>query len=65
MEKLDSRVVLVEKDIHRDREAVERYKVNGAPTFVLIDAHGRERGRMFTELNPDRFEEQVRKIAGL
>lgn len=39
------RMVFVEKSVDQDRNAAARYGVRGTPTFVLIDATGKEVAR--------------------
>ncbi len=39
------RAVFVEKSVDDDRAAAARYGIRGTPTFVLIDAKGKELGR--------------------
>ena len=39
------RMTFVEKSVDHDRQAAGRYAIRGTPTFVLIDAKGRELAR--------------------
>ena len=48
-------VVFMEKSVDHDRGAASRYGVRGTPTFVLIDAHGREITRFFYQDTPNAF----------
>lgn len=52
---LGGRVRFVEKSIDHDRSAAARYGVRGTPTFVLIDAAGREISRFFFQPTPQAF----------
>ena len=52
---LNDRVRFVEKSVDHDRSAASRYGVRGTPTFVLIDAAGREVSRFFFQPSPQAF----------
>ncbi|MGD9714514.1 MAG: TlpA family protein disulfide reductase, partial [Thermomicrobiales bacterium] len=41
----EGRLVSIEKSIDHDKTSVDRYSIRGTPTFLLIDATGREVGR--------------------
>ncbi len=43
--KFTDRMVFAEKSVDDDKAATSRYAVRGTPTFVLIDANGKELGR--------------------
>ena len=43
--KFTDRMVFAEKSVDDDKAAASRYAVRGTPTFVLIDANGKEIGR--------------------
>jgi thiol:disulfide interchange protein DsbD len=42
---------------------MERFKVPGVPTYVLLDAHGEERRRFVGFVEADRFHEAMRAVA--
>ena len=48
-------LVFVEKSVDHDREAAGRYGVRGTPTFVMLDATGREVVRFFGTADPASF----------
>ena len=43
----DGRMAFAEKSVDHDRPAASRFGIRGTPTFVLIDAQGRELQRFF------------------
>ena len=49
------RVVFLEKSIDHDRGAASRFGVRGTPTFVLLDARGRELARFFYQADRSSF----------
>ncbi len=49
------RIVFVEKSVDHDRDAASKYAVRGTPTFVLIDAEGRETASRFYYQTADGF----------
>ncbi len=48
-------VSFVEKSVDHDRSAASRYGVRGTPTFILIDAAGRELSRFHAQLDAASF----------
>ena len=49
----------VEKSIRQDRNSTGRYAVRGTPTFVLIDAQGRELDRFGFLREADSFAARI------
>lgn len=49
------RVSFVEKSVDHDRSAASRYGVRGTPTFILIDAAGREIARFHAQRDAASF----------
>ena len=49
------RVAIVEKDVDTDPGLARRFAVRGTPTFVVLDARGRELGRLPPDLDAGRF----------
>ncbi len=47
LESFSDRLVVVEKSVDHDQTSVDRYGVRATPTFVLIDASGKELSRFF------------------
>ena len=57
------RLVVVKLDAERDgRDAARRYRVEGFPTMVFLDASGREVGRIPGFLPPEPFLEELGDI---
>ena len=57
------RLILVKVDADREgREAARRYRVNGFPTMLFVDAQGREVGRVPGFLPPAPFLEELEDI---
>jgi thiol-disulfide isomerase/thioredoxin len=54
-------VVFVEKSIDHDKGAANRYGVRGTPTFVLIDAGGREMARFSFQSTSSRFQAAIKQ----
>lgn len=50
-----ARAAFIEKSVDHDRSAVSTYTVRGTPTFVVIDASGREVSRFFVQTNAVAF----------
>lgn len=53
------RAVFVEKSVDEDRNAAAAYGIRGTPTFVLIDANGRELGRFGFQANAPAFSKAI------
>lgn len=61
----EGRLAFVEKSVDHDRAAANRYGVRGTPTFVLLDAQGRDVARFFYQPDADRLAQAVdRALAG-
>lgn len=58
----EGRLLLVEKDVDSDMDLVRRFHVRGTPTFVVLDAQGRELGRPGLILDPGRFLASIEQI---
>ena len=58
----EGRLVVVEKDVDSDMELVRLFRVRGTPTFVVLDASGRELGRPRLIIDPNRFQADVEQI---
>ena len=57
------RMVVVKLDAERDgRDAARRYRVNGFPTMLFLDAKGQEVGRVPGYLPPEPFLEELGDI---
>jgi thiol-disulfide isomerase/thioredoxin len=48
-------LVFLEKSVDHDRSAASRFGVRGTPTFVLLDASGREQARFFYQADRASF----------
>lgn len=59
----EGRLSVVEKDVDSDMALARQFRVFGTPTFVVLDAHGRELGRPRLILDPSRFLADVERIA--
>ena len=59
------RLVFVEKSTRHDRTAIGTYAVFGTPTFVLIDAQGREVDRFNFLRSPEAFAARIESALGL
>lgn len=55
----EARVAFAEKSVDHDRAAASKFAVRGTPTFVLIDAQGRELSRFFYQPDPARLQQTV------
>jgi thiol-disulfide isomerase/thioredoxin len=55
-------VRFVEKSVDHDRSAASRYGVRGTPTFVLIDARGKEIARFHAQLDPTSFAAAIESV---
>ncbi len=55
-------VTFVEKSVDHDRSAASRYGVRGTPTFILIDARGREITRFHAQLDPASFAAAIESV---
>jgi len=55
-------VTFVEKSVDHDRSAASRYGVRGTPTFILIDARGREITRFHAQLDPTSFAAAIESV---
>jgi hypothetical protein len=53
LEAFRPRLVLVEKSILADPAGARAFRVAGTPTFVLLDAAGKELTRFFCEPTPE------------
>lgn len=53
--RFSERLVFLEKSVDHDRSAAVRYAVRGTPTFVLIDAAGREIARFGFQATAEAF----------
>lgn len=53
------RMAFAEKSVDHDRAAASKFAVRGTPTFVLIDAQGRELSRFFYQPDPARLQQTV------
>jgi thioredoxin-related protein len=62
--KHQDKLALVEKDIEREPALARQYRVFGTPTFVVLDATGREVGRMPPDNDPTRWEQRLLAVAG-
>lgn len=58
----DGQLAFVEKSVDHDRGAVTRYGVRGTPTFVLIDAQGKELGRFLYQPDAARLTQAVNRL---
>jgi thiol-disulfide isomerase/thioredoxin len=58
----EGRLVVVEKDVDSEMGLVRLYRVVGTPTFIVLDAQGREIGRPRLIIDPDRFLAEVERI---
>lgn len=58
------RAAFVEKSVDHDRAAVSRYGVRGTPTFVVIDASGREVTRFFAPGSTAAFRTAIEQALG-
>lgn len=58
----DGQLAFVEKSVDHDRAAVSRYGVRGTPTFVLIDAQGKELGRFLYQPDAARLTQAVNRL---
>ncbi|MBI3974443.1 MAG: thioredoxin family protein [Chloroflexi bacterium] len=63
--KHQEQLALVEKDIDREPALARKFRVSGTPTFVVLDAQGRELGRVPPDNNPARFEQRLLSAARL
>ena len=57
--KHQDKLALVEKDVDREPALAQQFRVFGTPTFVLLDAQGREVGRVPADNNPTRWEQRL------
>jgi len=48
-------LIFLEKSVDHDRGAASRFGVRGSPTFVMLDARGREIARFFYQADPTSF----------
>ncbi|MGE3857652.1 MAG: TlpA family protein disulfide reductase [Dehalococcoidia bacterium] len=55
----EGRMAFAEKSVDHDRAAASRFSVRGTPTFVLIDAQGRELSRFFYQPDAARLRQTV------
>lgn len=55
----EDRLVFVEKSVDHDRPAASRYGVRGTPTFVLLDAQGKDVARFFYQPDAARLAQAV------
>ena len=58
------RLVLVEKSILIDTAGARAFRVGGTPTFVLLDASGKELTRFFCESTPERLRARIEPALG-
>lgn len=56
------RLVVVEKDVITDMNLARGFRVRGTPTFVLVDAHGRELGQLPPDLDARRFVANLERL---
>lgn len=61
---IGGRVVFVEKSHDLEPELFQQHRVFGTPTFVLLDAQGKELTRFNVERTPERFASRVLQAAG-
>jgi thiol-disulfide isomerase/thioredoxin len=54
-----ARMVFVEKSVDDDRSAATRYAIRGTPTFVLIDAKGKELARFGFQPSASAFAQTI------
>jgi thiol-disulfide isomerase/thioredoxin len=57
-----ARMVFVEKSVDDDRSAASRYGIRGTPTFVLIDARGKELGRFGFQSSSAAFAQTIEAV---
>lgn len=58
-QQFEGRIAFVEKSVDHDRASASRYGVRGTPTFVLLDAQGRDVARFFYQPDADRLAQAV------
>lgn len=56
------RMVLVEKDVDTEPSLARQFLVRGTPTFVVLDAHGHELGRVPPAFDTRQFEAALQRV---
>ena len=64
LEPFHPRLVLVEKSILLDDPAARAFRVAGTPTFVVLDAAGKELARFYCEPTPQRLAARIAPALG-
>jgi thiol-disulfide isomerase/thioredoxin len=59
---LAGRLVVVEKDVETEMSLARSFRVRGTPTFVVLDAQGREPGRPVLDLDATRFVANLERL---
>lgn len=57
------RIAVVEKDVDTDPALARRFGVRGTPTFVALDARGKELGRLPPDFDARRFLANLERVA--
>lgn len=59
------KLALIEKDVDREPALARQFQVFGTPTFVLLDAQGKNLGRVPPDLDAARWEQRLVGLAGV